>query len=595
MKFERYKTPLMTTLCLQLFLFSGMAKALHYEDNFNSGIDTAWWSTLQPLTQAVQAVNGQIEITESNTQCETATYNQGLMFNYPITGDFTATVDYTFLEWLSSKCGYDGNGERVGLTTLPLTGPDSGWAGNTAERYANWNSPYERYGANFSGSYKFSATTDTAGTIKLTRVGNTFSAYYWNGSDYALMHQYTYPSDAPKTGGHSIQNLLLRTYAYKATPGVKIAFDNFTLDAPTTLVLSAEQWRLMGLPLDVGTANTVQDLFGDDLDPNTYASRWVLYAWDATNELYNALTLTSPLNEGQGYWLKTLDSGKSIGVTGTANPVPLDIDLVTEGSVGRKNMVGYPYNTEGCWKDAKVLDGASELSLAQADPNGTCWTTPNVNCVLSRLMHTWNGSAYQAFDGQTPGAEGTLNAFDGLWVKAFKSGIKLRLAGTCAASKASTTLNATATPLPAARPVPPRGEWWLRLTVASGTMEDPGNLLGRLGDSRNDYDAHDLPELAPLSPYLTLVFPRLDWGEQAGDYTTDYRRAGKQFQGGNWDFEVRSDEARTVTLVGAGSDKALSRSRLFDRETGRWLRPDAEGRYTLTMIGPVHRLRWQVK
>jgi len=354
------------------------------------------------------------------------------------------------------------------------------------------------------------------------------------------------------------------------------------------LPLVANQWQFTGLPLNVGNANTVQNVFGDDLNPATYGDSWGLYDWDAGTEQYIWLNLNDPLVEGKGYWLMTLDSGQSIDVEGIPNPVPLDIPLVGDPA-GRLNMVGYPYVTAGCWANAKVVvDGEDEpRSLDQADPAGTCWTAPDPNCVLSRIMYTWNGAAYQSHDGQTPGTGRSLSAFEGLWVNAFKDDIKLRLANTpCATPMTASTLNAAT----------PSAEWWLRLIVASGDLQDPGNLLGRLSDSRSGYDAHDLPELAPAaSPSLTIVFPYPDRGAQAGDFTTDYRQAGRRFQGGAWNFEVRSDVARTVTLYGEGSAKALARSRLFDRETRQWLRPDGEGRYTVTMVGPVHRLRWQVR
>lgn len=249
MKPEMYKTLLVTAVFLGLLLSGSTVNALYYEDQFDSGIDTGWWSILPTYPNAVQATNGHIEITESNAACATASYNQGLKFNYPIIGDFTATVDYTLLDWpaTSNSCGYvvNGNGERVGLTTRPLDPPPTGWAGNAAMRLSNWDPyPYEFYGADFSGQRNNLSTSDSAGQLKLVRAGNTFSAYSWNGSNYTLIHEHTYPSDSTP-GAQSTQLLELRTWAYLATPGVKIAFDNFTLDAPNT-----PDWGICFGPVD---------------------------------------------------------------------------------------------------------------------------------------------------------------------------------------------------------------------------------------------------------------------------------------------------------------------------------------------------------
>ncbi|MEZ5583101.1 MAG: hypothetical protein R3F37_10375 [Candidatus Competibacteraceae bacterium] len=39
---------------------------------------------------------------------------------------------------------------------------------------------------------------------------------------------------------------------------------------------------------------------------------------------------------------------------------------------------------------------------------------------MSNKMYKWNGSAYQTFDGSTPGASGVLRAFDGFLVKVYQ-------------------------------------------------------------------------------------------------------------------------------------------------------------------------------
>ncbi len=85
-------------------------------------------------------------------------------------------------------------------------------------------------------------------------------------------------------------------------------------------------------------------------------------------------------------------------------------------------------------------------------------------------------------------------------------------------------------------------EWYLRLTVEvpSQNMKDRGNVLGHLYDSKITKDSHDLIEMAPFGDnYLTIVFPHPEWGEDAGDYTSDYHHPDA-YNADEWTFEVRS-------------------------------------------------------
>jgi hypothetical protein len=142
-------------------------------------------------------------------------------------------------------------------------------------------------------------------------------------------------------------------------------------------------------------------------------------------------------------------------------------------------------------------------------------------------------------------------------------------------------------------------EWYVRLTVRSGTLIDSTNALGRLDDSLDGWDSHDLVEMPPIGPpYLTIVFPHPEWGAHAGDYTTDYRQA-RPGAGGAWGFEVRSDLPRTITitwqLYAPAGSTVLARSLLVDVDSGGLqVVPEPQGSYTVAMVGPVHRLTWQV-
>lgn len=276
-------------------------------------------------------------------------------------------------------------------------------------------------------------------------------------------------------------------------------------------------------------------------------------------------------------------------------------------------MVGHRYWYDEAWADVQVIDGASTLSLSAADPGGACQgPDPLANgCVMSRIANKWNGAAYESFDGQTPGMEGTLENFDGLWVKAFKSGIKLRIpdqrstpsvphdevllqsrAGEVATEVRDDSLWAE----PVLRADPPTG-WYVRLIAESGKLRDAGNVLGQLSDSAKKYDSHDLIELAPFgSDYLSIVFRHENWGERSGDYTSDFHRLGNSNRADTWRFDVLTSEpGAEVTLTWEGDHEQLRSAELVNRVTGERIQVMPGGSYTFISSGEYHPFSWKIR
>ena len=265
-------------------------------------------------------------------------------------------------------------------------------------------------------------------------------------------------------------------------------------------------------------------------------------------------------------------------------------------------MLGHPFTHSVCWSDVEISDDgfSTMLTPLTADPDNICDTNPaDPSCIMSRKMYQWNSAAYQTFDGVTPGAEGVLDMFDGFFVKVYQSGYALRVPATPGCSSASAALSSEAVlsnkAVPQARKT---DDWSIRLIVSAGPLTDPGNLLGRLDVSDDGYDAHDLNELpADFEPYLTLVFPHPDWDEHADDYTTDYRAPSSNGKAvTDWDFEIRSDQPREITLTWEIPTKDLrNKSRLIDVENRVQIRPKKVETYTVPMLGTRHRFTWRLR
>jgi len=183
----------------------------------------------------------------------------------------------------------------------------------------------------------------------------------------------------------------------------------------------AETWTMVGLPCTVdANADTVEELFGDTLDPNYYYYRWVVYERDEATDTYVRLNPSDTVEQGKGYWIYSLDNSywdasgslTSYPVTfanGCSDPEGCyEIPLTSPDSVDttRFNLVGYPSNTPIDWGGVRFVVDGSAYSPYRAEDLG----------YASKSIWKYNGNSYDAYDDTTPGMEGELNSHEGIWV-----------------------------------------------------------------------------------------------------------------------------------------------------------------------------------
>ncbi|MCW8925178.1 MAG: FG-GAP repeat protein, partial [Xanthomonadales bacterium] len=375
------------------------------------------------------------------------------------------------------------------------------------------------------------------------------------------------------------------------------------------------RWTMFAIPCDLGTNNTVEDVFGDDFNTADYLYDWVVWKRDEANERYVRLTLASPLEIGQGYWIFSYDggfwdAGNGGLTTFTQDPACasprgcFEIPLVNpaDASSEHYNMVGHPGNIQTDWASVTVLVDGVPYTPYDAEANN----------FVSNTLWKYNGNGYDSYNDITPGMIGYLDTYDGFWVKvlggSFGKTVKLLVPyGTATGSPPGPpgvmlqppveSLLEPPKPLwarlvdffipdsHAAKPTWDQ-EWYLRLIAISEdeNLLDRNNVLGQLQESVNTHDRHDLVELNPFAPpYLSLVFPHQDWGDNAGNYTSDYHMANTG-AADEWVFEIHSDDAyRNVDLYWDGlylldgiwsqdtgkktwsQSKQMDESKLYDR------------------------------
>lgn len=142
-------------------------------------------------------------------------------------------------------------------------------------------------------------------------------------------------------------------------------------------------------------------------------------------------------------------------------------------------------------------------------------------------------------------------------------------------------------------------DWYVQLTVTAPDDPEPvrmddGNFFGRLHDSLDGQDSHDLEELPPPDGsmgdrYLSIVFPHPEWGGSYDGYANDFRAAvADETQGDRWIFEVRTRTPgiRTVISWEEGADNPLAvlpRSRIRDAATDAILVEDTSLAFSFTI------------
>jgi len=380
-------------------------------------------------------------------------------------------------------------------------------------------------------------------------------------------------------------NALLRTTAIDMG-GVGFDFESgyglLQADAAVGAALSVEgcavgaqsipenQWHAFSLPCDAAPDESVTDVFSG-LDPADYGAGWQVFRHDAATQTDVPLAANEAIGQGTGYWILS-DDATTLGADGFAFP-QADIPLVNDPVLGRLNHVGIPRSTAVAWADVQVVDGAQLLSLDQADPlDGDALECsqkpPGPNCRVSRIMYQWSGGAFQAYDGVTPGMEGTLSPLDAFVVRAFKAGVELRIPPSAQPPAIKSPSGA------------PEG-WQVRFIAESGALRDAGNVLGQLPTADNKLDEHDLQEIPPFGDeYLSILFtnpgfPPVPWG-----YTSDFRAPSIK-PTGEWPFVVRASEVvDEITLSWEGDPAELNVGWLIDLETGERIRTAPGGSYT---------------
>jgi hypothetical protein len=184
-----------------------------------------------------------------------------------------------------------------------------------------------------------------------------------------------------------------------------------------------DQWSMIGIPCDLGSSDSVTNVFGDNFTIGDYYSTWILYKWNRETESYTYLTPTDTISHNEGYWLiktdsngtwdasgtLTTNSGSTAGCPSGMTCISLPLTSSASATESRFNLVGHPQNVTGKWADVHFYDETTSTTYTPDEAQ-------DAN-VTSGTFWKYNGGSYDPYDDGTPGMEGSLNSHEGFWVK----------------------------------------------------------------------------------------------------------------------------------------------------------------------------------
>lgn len=196
-------------------------------DNFDDNrLDPSKWISVEVGGPIVTEVNNIIEMTIPADSSDPFLFQGDIISACVLTGDFDIQVDYQLLNWPAK------NGVRMGLSTFSTSTGESAevlrisWGPNDPSRSFNPAMP-EVYLTN--PNRVVIATTDFSGKLRLTRVGNVATGYYFDS-----VEGWKELSSSAQTGDI---HLYLAAFSTNMGPlgdafgdqEVKVAFDNLVV------------------------------------------------------------------------------------------------------------------------------------------------------------------------------------------------------------------------------------------------------------------------------------------------------------------------------------------------------------------------------
>ena len=187
--------------------------------------------------------------------------------------------------------------------------------------------------------------------------------------------------------------------------------------------LPDNQWQQIGLPRKLpADKNTVETVFGDDLEGLVYNTDWAVYAYDTANGGYVNPGLTGELQQGVGYWIiqkSGVNATLSLPFRSTATPVTtptqcpsengcFEIPLITKEGATGWNMLSHAFESEVTLDQLRIVTKSGSTC---ADADGCTLEEAKEAEIVHNQFWRYDGTGYQRLGGSD-----LIKPWYGLWI-----------------------------------------------------------------------------------------------------------------------------------------------------------------------------------
>ena len=187
-------------------------------------------------------------------------------------------------------------------------------------------------------------------------------------------------------------------------------------------ILPDRTWQQLSIPADLGSTNTIADVFGNNLPGAELGTNWAVFAFNPASNTYASLSLVDTLQSGVSYWVyqqtgaavkvdlpagvqevqANNHSSQCTSTTGCYEiTLPTKANAVQWSLFGNPSQFAIPLGNVRVVTDGGVCADAGGCTLDEAS---------SANIVNSDLFH-YNGAAYDSLNSSS-----SLSAWQGAWL-----------------------------------------------------------------------------------------------------------------------------------------------------------------------------------
>lgn len=171
--------------------------------------------------------------------------------------------------------------------------------------------------------------------------------------------------------------------------------------------LPRNQWQQIALPANPESADTVREIFSDDLPELEYGSSWIMFSFNAQTNQYENPGVDGTLEQGIGYWIiQRTEFDVIIDMDSyTEQSAQLSTNLAANGGIGW-NMIGVTNTSGAQWDQLQIQTTTGSC----APPAGCSIADAFTHDLFHNQAWHYDGSGYAIIENSD-----AMPAWTGFW------------------------------------------------------------------------------------------------------------------------------------------------------------------------------------